>query len=399
MQRVHVRLVSDDAGWCAERARQLAPVADIVVTASVRLGALTSSPDAPGTVVLVEAGMALDRALEALTRQTRSSPAAAYVLAVPADPASAYPRASLAGVRVVLRSDCELPELAEGIYRAADCVAGLAASAGHPASRDGVIVVFGTKGGSGKTTLAVNLAAAFARRGLRTALLDLHLDWGTASVHLRGAPPRPFTELLPEVGRLDADLLQSFMARHPSGVSVLPAPPKPEMAEFVTAAHVAAIVAAARDGFDAVVADTPPGFPATLFPALEAADHLLAVTTPEVAALRNMRAGLAVLELLQLPRAKVHLVLNRATATLGVRRADVEATLGLPVWAALPSDAATVGRAGNEGLLVVTAAQGSRYGRAVTALARQLRPETGERPGAPAVLRPRRALRAGTARP
>ena len=401
MERVHVRLVSDDPAWCQGRARALAPVADIVVTASVRLVALAAPSEAPAVVVVDGAGN-LDLALEGISRQTRAGQGSAYVLALGAgaEAAGVYPRAALAGVRVVLPPGCELPELAEGIYRAADCLgaaAGPASGTQGPGS-DRVIALFGAKGGTGKTTLAVNLAVVLARRGLRTALLDLHFDWGTVAVHLRGAPPRPFTELLSEVGRLDADLLQSFMTRHPTGVHVLPAPPKPEMAEFVNPAHVSAILAAARDGFDAVIADTPPGFPATIFPALEAADHILAVTTPDVPALRNMRAALGVVDLLQLGRAKMHLVLNRANQALGVRRADVEATLGLPVWAVLPGDEATVVRAANEGLPPVEAAPGSRYARAVVGLARQLVPETyaraarrrGGRPSArPAAVRAR----------
>lgn len=378
MERVQVRLASDDPEWAAERGRQLAPVEDIVVTGAIRLEGL--SVTAPPAVVLVDAGAAVDAVLDVISRLTRADQGSAYVLMLRPghDALAIYPRAALAGIRVVLSATCELPELAEGIYRTADCV-NLAKPG--PESESGIgggdrlIVVFGTKGGVGKTTLAINLAVALGQRGLRTALLDLHLDWGQVGIHLRGNPPRPFSELLAETKRLDADLLQSFMIRHPAGVHVLPAPPKPEMAEFVNHEHVGSIVARARDGFDRVVVDTPSGFPDTLFPALEAADHLLLVTTPDVPALRNARAALGVLDLLQLGRAKTHLVLNRATAASAVRRADVEATLGAPIWASLPSDDAVVTRSANEGLPVVDVAPGSRYGRAVALLARQLMPE------------------------
>ncbi len=406
MQAVRVRLVSDDPDWCADRARELAPVPDIVVTTSVRLAGLQAAPDSPGVVVLVDGSPNLEQALEAIAAQSRAFPGSACVLVAPAglDAATVYPRAALAGVRVVLAQGCELPEMAEAIYRAADTVAAAAApgaapgSAGSGSRGDRTVVLFGTKGGVGKTTLAVNLGALLARRGLRTALLDLHFDWGTASVLLRGVPPRPFSELLTETSRLDADLLQSFMVRHDSGVFMLPPPPRPEMAEFVTPAHVTAIVAAARDAFDVVIADTPAGFPATVFPALEAADHLLAVTTPDVPALRNLRAALKVLELLQCSHAKVHLVCNRITQTFGVRRADVEATLGIPIWAALPTDTASVVRGSNEGLPVAVLAPGSRYARAVAAIAQQLAPERRLGAGTPSRASAR-GLRPRAARP
>ncbi len=377
MERVAVRLVSDDPAWSAERSRQLAPVADIVVTATLDMGGLRS-PARPA-VVVVDAGPDVERTLDALAPHARRDTASAYVLALRGDdePAAFYPRAALAGVRVVLPGRGELPELTEAIYQAADCVSGSgdeAAGSGSPPDR--VHAVFGTKGGVGKTTLAVNLAAALARRGLRTALLDLHLDWGTAAIHLRGAAPRPYRDLLVETRRLDPDLLQTFMVRHGSGVWLLPAPPKPEVAEFVRPEHVQALLATARDGFEAVVVDTPAGFPETIFPVLEGADDLLLLTTPDVPSLRNGRSALAVLERLRLGHAKLHLVLNRAGRGFGVRRADVEATLGMQVWASLPNDEAVAVRAANEGVPVVELAPGSRLGTALVTLSRQVVPET-----------------------
>jgi pilus assembly protein CpaE len=377
---VRVRLVSEDPAWCAERVRALAPVPDILVTASVRLSALESGGEPDGAVSLVDGGSDLGRALEAVAARTRAVPGSACVLVAPAgvDPQTVYPRAALAGVRVVVAANCELPELAEAIYRTADTVSGTGPASGPQAGSGTLIALFGTKGGVGKTTLGVNLAVALARRGLRAAFLDLHFDWGTAGVLLRGSPRRRWTEMLTETAHLDADLLQSFMLQHPSGVSVLPAPPRPEMAEFVTAAHVTAITGAARDGFDCVVADLPPGFPPTIFPALEQSDHLLAVTTPDVPALRNLRAGLRVLEMLQCTHAKIHLVLNRVNQTQGVRRADVETTLGMPVWATLPVDAAAL-RSGNEGLPVTSLSPGGRYTRSLEAMAQQLVPKVAGR--------------------
>jgi pilus assembly protein CpaE len=395
VQRVQVRLVSDDPAWLEDLTRALAPVEDIVLTDAVGIAGL--APGLPPAVVLVDVGNDPEAVLDTVAALTRAEPGSGYVLMLRPgmEPQAVYPRAALAGVRLVLPAGCELPELAEGIYRTADSVRPAAAAEGAGRSGpDRVLTVFGTKGGAGKTTLAVNLAVALAARGLRTALLDLHLDWGNAALHLRGTPPRPFRELLAETSRLDAELLESFMVRHRSGVRVLPAPPKPEMAEFVHPDHVAAILGRAREAFDRVVVDTPAGFPDTVFPALEGADHLLLVTTPDVPALRNTRAALGVLDMLQLGRAKTQLVVNRATAAYGVRRADVEATLGLPVRAWIPADEPTVARAVNEGLPAVLAAPASRYARAVTALARQLAPPEAQarsRPRAePATFRPAR---------
>jgi Flp pilus assembly CpaE family ATPase len=104
-----------------------------------------------------------------------------------------------------------------------------------------------------------------------------------------------------------------------------------------------------------------------------------------------------VLDLVQIGRAKTHVVLNRANrGSGGVRRTDVEATLGLPVWAVLPNDDAVAVRAANQGLTIAQTAPGSRLGRALALLARQLVPENTERRSQVGLLRTARDSPAST---
>lgn len=379
MNAVQVRLVSGDAAWLQERAGQLTPVDDIVIAARHQLADLTEPDAVPAPAVLVvDAGTSPTETIAALSPLTSAGrPACAIVLLLrPGDePAQLYPHAALHGVRVVLPASCALPDLAEAIYSASAYIPSPRASeARYGADAARLLVVFGTKGGSGRTTLAVNLGVHFAARGLRSALIDLHLDWGNVGAHTRVNAPRSFSDLIAESGRLDPDLLLSFMGQHASGLRVLPAPPKPEMAEFVTPAHVETMLRVARQSFDAVVVDTPAGFPETLQPALEAGDHILVLTQPEVPALRNTRAALRILEMLQVPRTKLHLVLAQAGRGKSIRQADVEATLGMPVWATLPADEAPATRAAAEGIPVVTLAPASRLSRAIDGIGRLLVP-------------------------
>ena len=383
VERVGVRIFSSDRDWSAEYARQLAPVEDIYVNG---VGATDRDSAGAPAVWLVDGGGDPAEVLTAVAGMLRQHPTSVFVLVLRQGTAEAiYPRAALAGIRMVLPAGSDLAQLCEAIYQAAAHLgpADPAVAAGAGAQ---VHTVFGTKGGVGRTTVAVDLACLAAARGWRTALIDLHLDFGNVGIHLRVQAPRPYRDLLAESRHLDPDLLQSFMSPRGPHLWVLPAPTKPEVAEFVRPEHVRAVLEAARGAFDFVFLDTPPGFPETLLPALEETDHLLVLTTPDVPTLRNTRAGLAALELLQLGRAKPHLVLNRANRGAGVRRGDVETTLDLPVWAELPLDPAAL-VAANSGVAVTEGAPGSRLGRALQALGRLVAPEA--RTG----LAPRRARR------
>src|SRR5215467_643731 len=96
-------------------------------------------------------------------------------------------------------------------------------------SRAQVLAFMGAKGGCGVTTLATQMGALLAKSFSRRALLvDLHADFGDAALYLKLSKARyHFFELLENTDRLDADLLESFLMKHSSGLEVIPAPDAP----------------------------------------------------------------------------------------------------------------------------------------------------------------------------
>lgn len=117
-------------------------------------------------------------------------------------------------------------------------------------------VFLGTKGGCGVTTLASNFALALAQESdCETLLIDLGLPLGDVAINLGMKTNYSVTNALQQSGRLDANFLSSLVAKHESGLSVLPAagefPDKP-----ATASAVDALLSVARQKFDFVVVDT-----------------------------------------------------------------------------------------------------------------------------------------------
>jgi Flp pilus assembly CpaE family ATPase len=257
-----------------------------------------------------------------------------------------------------------------------------------------VVTVFSPKGGSGKTVLATNLAVAAARSGQETLLVDLDLQFGDSALTLAVAPRATITDLAASAGDVDSEKLKAFVSTDPrTRVSVLPAPQRPEEADMIAQAELAAILSAARNAFDAVVIDTGPLFDAAVLAALDHSDQLLLVSNPEVTSLKNVRIGLETIDRLGFDRERVSLVANRVGAAGGVGHADIEQALNAKIAFELPDDP-EVPAAVNRALPVVVADEDSRFARAIGELLPSVFPEPGPaEPIAPAASHRRFRLR------
>ena len=112
-----------------------------------------------------------------------------------------------------------------------------------------------------------------------------------------------------------------------SGLAVLPAPRRPEEADLVGQAVLAAVLDAARNAYEAIVIDTGPLFDAAMLAALDQTDRLLLICNPEVTSLKNVRIGLETIDRLGFDRERVSLVANRVGAPGALGRSEIEHAL------------------------------------------------------------------------
>jgi pilus assembly protein CpaE len=232
-----------------------------------------------------------------------------------------------------------------------------------------VISVFCPKGGVGKTTVAVNLAAALATmHGKRTLLIDLDLQFGDVSLMLGLEPRKTIYDLMVGPGELDAEKLMAFATPHASGMDVLPAPLRPEEADLVTELRVARLIEVARSCYDVVLVDTAPFFHGPMLSTFDRTDDLLLLCGVDVATIKNVRLGLDTLELLRFPKDRITVVLNRPNAKAGISRRELEGALEQNVRFELPADDAVL-RWLNQGSPVVLRERKSPYASAMRKLA------------------------------
>jgi len=243
-----------------------------------------------------------------------------------------------------------------------------------------VIAVFGPKGGVGKTTLAVNLAAVLVNeRKLRTCLVDLSLQFGDVCVMLSLVPRRTLSDLVSE-NAIDKDTIQPYLLHHPCGVKVLPAPLSPEYAEYITPEHVSRALAALRDMFDYVVIDMPSSFADISLAALDSSDRIIVIGNMDMAALKNMKLALEVMKRLNYSPDKIFTIMNRAGYDLGIKFKDLEPALGRSINFFIQNDEGVAVTALNRGMPFVLDQADAKLSRRIFDLVNEhLEPKTMEK--------------------
>ncbi len=185
------------------------------------------------------------------------------------------------------------------------------AVAGATANQGRVVSFISNKGGVGKSTLAVNLAAALAvRYPDEVLLIDTSLQLGSCSFMLDLKPSTSIVDAVRERDRLDRTLLRHLALRHGSGLRLLAAPPDALEGTEVDDEAVARIINMARRSFRYVVIDTFPALDSILMAVLDLSDTAFVVlqgTAPGVAGVARL---LPVIEGLGLPESRQRLVLN-----------------------------------------------------------------------------------------
>jgi pilus assembly protein CpaE len=234
-----------------------------------------------------------------------------------------------------------------------------------------IFTVFSTKGGSGKTVIATNLAVCFARQGKRTLLIDFDLHSGDDALVLGLSPRWTVLDLVQSPGDLDSEKLAGFVTRHSSGVDLLPAPTRPDEEELVDVERLEPLLGVARQSYDAVVIDTSSHFaPATLL-AIDHTDSLVLVGASDVPTIKSLKIALETLELLEMDVKDVRILMNRSGARVGLDDRDVERTLRREITYTLASDKA-IPISVNRGQPVVIDAPKSRVAKSFYDMARSL---------------------------
>jgi pilus assembly protein CpaE len=202
-----------------------------------------------------------------------------------------------------------------------------------------VIAIFGAKGGVGKTTVAVNLAAALVREtGQSIVLVDGDNGFGDVCGMLDMQPERSVVDLARDLSKVTRDTLPKYLMQHSSGLNVLAAPSQPLAWRSIKADDFRKIIELLSKSHDIVVIDTVGILNDLTLAALQAASLVLWVVTTEFASVRDSLRALEALRSTSYPEDRVRIVTNDLATRDGVRTATIEEVLGHEVFWQVPFD-------------------------------------------------------------
>lgn len=214
-----------------------------------------------------------------------------------------------------------------------------------------VVAFFGSKGGVGTTMLAVHVATHLVRQhGKKVLLVDQKPQLGHVALYLGLKDTQyHFDELLRNADRLDSELLEGFLIRHRSGLHVIASPEMAAGPHEAKPEEIASVMDFLRREYDYILIDCQPALQDQRASIVEQADEIYIVSTPDVAALRDLARLVEALSLSESAINKLRVVVNRSTATDSITPEQIEKVVRFPISVAIPNNYFELLRAINDG--------------------------------------------------
>jgi pilus assembly protein CpaE len=204
-----------------------------------------------------------------------------------------------------------------------------------------ILSVYSAKGGVGCTLLATNLAVGLHTAETPTVIVDANLQFGDVSVFLNLQVKNSIADLAARADELDRDYLEEVLVGHSTGLRMLAAPPKPQMADEVSADQVRKVLEYLKSHYAYIVVDTHSTVDDVTLAVLESSDMIIVVATPEIPAIKDARYLFDLLGLLEIPKDRVFFVMNKMPERRGAGGVTSEAVaenLKRPVDGEVPAD-------------------------------------------------------------
>jgi pilus assembly protein CpaE len=269
----------------------------------------------------------------------RSAPTTAVVLVRERSPNGELPMFMRAGIRDVVDLSRGHQEFRDALERAISWSTSIHAMEAQPRTttqRGHVIAVFSSKGGTGKTFLSSNLAAAIADLTKKqTAIVDLDLGLGDVFTWYGKEPDRPLSDLV-ALGDKDREIILATGMRFDDHLWGYGSPQDPTV-ENIPGEAIGKMLRAIRDSFAYTIVDCSADYADHNLATFDLADVICLVTGLDVVGIRHLAKAIETLSSIGYPQERFRVVLNWASDKVGLEPARVERVMKLHIDTLIPS--------------------------------------------------------------
>lgn len=387
-------LIVDDIAETRENIRKLLQFeSDVEVVGAARSGgeAIQIAKEARPDVVLMDINMPdMDgiTATEKIRKEVSFSQI--VILSVQGDP-NYMRRAMLAGARDFLTKPPTIDELVSAIRRAGEMAhqeknkapaymrtgtTGPMTMPGGSPQEGKIITLYSPKGGIGVTSLACNLAVTLHNEETQVTIVDGNLQFGDVAVFFNEQGKNHIVDLAPRASELDDEVVEDVLISHKaSGIKILAAPPRPELAESVSPEQYTMLLEYLKRMYPYVVVDAPSHLNEIALASFDVSDVVLLLTTQEIPAIRNARMFFDLIEALGIPKDRILFVMNFYDKRVGITPEKVSESFKQEIGAVIPLERRTVVPSVNRGVpfMLESKNKSQPVGRAMIALAEAVR--------------------------
>lgn len=346
----------------------------VVGTASTGREAIALARELTPDVIIMDINMPDMDGLVATTQIINSAPRARVIIMSAQDDPRYVRQAMLAGAKAFVAkppSSDELYNTIRAVYKQVPVMKAVPSGsspnmpqqqAADSVERAGhIIAVYSPQGGAGCTTVATNLASGLMHDSVRVLLVDANLQFGDVGVYLNLQANSTLVDLVDDVEDLDTDYFENGLVTHNSGLKVLMGPKRLELAEKISAnpATLATILRKIRWHYDFIVVDTSLHLDEMTLAVMDMATRVVLVSTPTLAATKNVRAVLDLFTQLNYPYEKITLILNKVSEDRNLKKyaismQKIAAFLKQPVAMSVPLDELAMYDALHRGIPVIS---------------------------------------------
>jgi pilus assembly protein CpaE len=237
-----------------------------------------------------------------------------------------------------------------------------------------IIMVYSPKGGTGCTTIATNLAVGLKTDETKVALIDGNLQFGDIAVFLNEQGKNTILDLAPRADELDPDIIAEVMVNHSAtGINILAAPSRPEMADKVTGDQFAKVLQYLRQLYSYIVVDTSSYLTEIDLSIIDVADLIVLITTQEIPSIKNTKTFLSVMDGMRINRKRILHIMNRYDKRISIAPEKIGESLRQEIVAQIPLDERVVALSVNRGVPFMVDNKAQPVGKSILTLAEQIK--------------------------